>query len=808
MNDTNTNNDSTLIINLNEEYKIKIEDGKNFNTSIFKEVYEAALKNVEEIVEQSSKNNTYDDFNNIIAFTGERGKGKSSSMISFRDALVGKNSDNHKSFFSNSVVLANTQFATIDIVDPSLFRGGESLFEIILAQMFDKFQNKISKHDCNLSDDSRRNIIKQFQQVFENLQIINSDRKELYKKESIEALSRLATSSNLRKCFKDLIAIYLKEFEEKKDFLVIAIDDFDLNISGAYEMLEDIRQFLIQSNIILLVACKIEQLRETINVKLNNQKLSIDFEKKSEKYLEKLIPFTRRLVLPDVKKIKKIDFEIRKGNSVLFESNSSNLYEIVKNDLYNNFKLVFKTNQVGYIFNLDTIRGIQNFFNLSNSNNISILKKYILNEIEKNKIEFDFFKSLDDVKIEHCNLTIIKFLFEKYKISELRTLSISKIPERISIGDVIYSMKCFEDKLSFNDYPGLKFISTLKAFYSILIQEQELINNEIYSEFARYGFISFDFKILAENDKGQSRDHFTYGGKDEQIKKLNIESLDQSNLFLLSQFIYILGDNKNYRIEYEKDTLTDSYKKITLSPFSLLNNIYNYQPLFRIFKIKEEEDFVIKNLKWFKNSIFIKQLFNPSFSINYFDNLSSFRKLHIKEELPDNYFDCFILLFVYGSIYSINNKDLVEDFISYPIIKVLLFSFHSRNKKSFSIINKLSEEYPVLKEYDENNDLVSDDLIKIINSMYSESGQEVEATSKESQIFEKLKILLKRIKDRPNYKIQTLSTIINEIKDIDEFNSEVDNLSSFKEGINSLDDSMVKETKQELLKYLTKKING
>src|SRR5690606_25994226 len=122
--------------------------------------------------------------------------------------------------------------------------------------------------------------------------------------------------------------------------------------------------------------------------------------------------------------------------------------------------------------------------------------------------------------------------------------------------------------------------------------------------------------------------------------------------------------------------------------------------------------------------------------------------------------------------------------------------------------NKLSDEYPVLKEFDDKNNVVSDDLIRIINSMYSESGQEVEATSKESQIFEKLKTLLKRIKDRPSYKIQTLSTIINEIKEIDEFNSEVDSLSSFKEGINSLDDTIVKETKQELLKYLTKKING
>ena len=93
-------NNTTLEINLNEDYKIKIEKGKDFNQSIFQNVYKNALKSVIEIVKHSDKdNNDYDDFNNIIAFTGERGKGKSSSMISFRDALVNKESMCHKPFF-------------------------------------------------------------------------------------------------------------------------------------------------------------------------------------------------------------------------------------------------------------------------------------------------------------------------------------------------------------------------------------------------------------------------------------------------------------------------------------------------------------------------------------------------------------------------------------------------------------------------------------------------------------------------------------------------------------------------------------
>lgn len=305
-------NEPNLIINLNEEYKIKIEKGNQFYKSIFKDVYTAALNNVEGIVDQANQQNDYDNFNNIIAFTGERGKGKSSSMISFRNALINHHLEINSEFFSNKKEIVSKQFATIDIVDPSLFRGGESLFEIILAQMFNKFQVDIKCEKSKVSDDDRRALIKQFQEVFENLQIINSDRTDLYKKESIEALSKLATSSTLRNCFKDLVSIYLQKFERQKDYLVIAIDDFDLNTSGAYEMLENIRQFLIQPNIILLIACKVEQLRVVVLnhfyrefellLKYHSTEITeLDLINKSEKYLEKLIPNEKRLILPNPK---------------------------------------------------------------------------------------------------------------------------------------------------------------------------------------------------------------------------------------------------------------------------------------------------------------------------------------------------------------------------------------------------------------------------------------------------------------------------------------------------------------------------
>lgn len=804
-------NDSTLTINLNEEYKIKIENGNEFKKSIFKEVYDAALKNVKEIINQSSRDNKYDDFNNIIAFTGERGKGKSSSMISFRNALVGKKDEKHIDFFNENTNISANEFATIDIVDPSLFRGGESLFEIILAQMFEKFQNEIKKNDCKISDDSRRNIIKQFQQVFENLQIINSDRKELYKKESIEALSRLATSSNLRKCFKDLITIYLNEFEEKKDFLVIAIDDFDLNISGTYEMLEEIRQFLIQSNIIVLISCKMEQLKETIKIRFLDLKLPEYNCQKTEKYLEKLFPFSRRLILPEVKKIKQIDFEIKKDNEIVFESKSSDLLTTIKMDLYKNFNLIFDTDQIGLIFNLETIRGIQNYFNLSNSNNITTFKNYLLNEISKNNIETDFFTNLNNVKIEHLNLSIIKFFHEKYKVPDLRSLINSKIPDRISVGDVIFSIKLFENETSFNEYHKLRLIETLKIFYIVIIKEQEFLKNDIKRKFGKNGFVYIKDKILPAEDKenGKSRNFLTFGGKEEQIRKLEIDFLDEINKFIFTQFVFILGDNENYRNEYEKEILTENYKKITLSPFAIFSNIFNRDTLIHIFNIDINDEFIVNYINWSNNSKFIDQLFNPSFSVNYHNNLNKFRTLYVKVELPDNYFDCLVLLFVYGSIYSIDNNEIVTDFLNSPIVRLLLKSFDMRNNKSYSIVNKINAKYSVYFSDIKNDDnKISNDLIKIFNKIFTESIFENEIIDDKDEVLEKLKKLSKRIKARPGYKIQTLTTIINEIKKINESHFEVKNLSMYKEGINSLDEEKVNKTKVELLNYLNKRING
>lgn len=447
-------NKTTLEINLNEEYKIKIENGNQFDQSIFKDVYKAALINIIEIVKQfeKDKDSKYDDFNNIISFIGERGKGKSSSMISFRDALVNKGENEHVSFFIKEEELKNKLFAEIDIIDPSLFKG-ESLFEIILAKMFQKFQTQIKISDNRICQEDRRVIIKHFQEVYENLKIINSDRKDIYKKESIEALSNLATSSNLKQCFKDLVSNYLKNFEKGKNFLIIAIDDFDLNISGAYDMLEDIRQFLIQSNIIILISCKMEQLEDSITNQLcseyssysrvlsneRNLKISNDLEINrypkvnqvleygnresllytirfsANKYLEKIFPLHRKISLPEllikdarsiiyigdnnkIASIRLDEIEQSKNDELRMELHSSNQLFIGNNLSITISEIIYKKS--GLFINSpalrknsffpDNFRSILNLLSIFKKNNIcDELLRYTV-QLSKNKLSYEY----------------------------------------------------------------------------------------------------------------------------------------------------------------------------------------------------------------------------------------------------------------------------------------------------------------------------------------------------------------------------------------------------------------------------------
>lgn len=736
MNESNTINDSTLIINLNEEYKIKIEEAKNFDTSIFKEVYEEALKNVVEIVNQSSKNGEYDDFNNIIAFTGERGKGKSSSMISFRNVLV-SNVDNKKEWKSlkNSSVLG-TKFAQIDIVDPSLFRGEESLFEIILAQMFQKFQLEINETNCKLNDDDRRNIIKQFQEVFENLQIIKADRKDLYKKDSIEVLSRLATSSNLRDCFRKLVITYLEKFEKfgkDEGFLVIAIDDFDLNISGTYEMLEDIRQFLIQSNIIILIACKLEQLQEVVELYYKDKKITINPEFKAKKYIDKMIPFGRRLLLPDLKVLSNTNMKVVSNNNILFQSKCVDFKIIILKIIYDQTGLIQPLNRLNQNSIIpETLRQTQSFINiLFGTNQLYQLKNYLIQEKLIDKDIYSLLTELDEVNDDLFLLILSKKLIKLYtekvddqilgirpirnrKSTAFRIINNTNIPDRISIGDIVYLLREYENDLKVDNYQSIKDLSILKAIISLRINNIVSTDKGLY----KYSLINEYVDVLPT----ENRNSFEFN----KIDIASLNSLNEEIKIFFSLWIQYLGAGfPDYRNKLDKDIIEPNYtSKGGISPINTLNNIHNLDIFSKIFEFDIHNDLCNELKKWNENSTVVKQFSNPSFTLKVIDHLKSFRALEVKESLPDNYFDTVSLLFVYGLIFSLSKiedeyliEGLVENYIDNPLVKETITNFNLKgySYKSTSVLKKkYNLDFKI--KYDISQ------LAEIINDLYEKNN--------------------------------------------------------------------------------------
>ena len=126
--------------------------------------------------------------------------------------------------------------------------------------------------------------------------------------DDLEMLSNIGDNTNIKNNLLDLITKFLK-FVNEKDYLVIQIDDTDLNVENAYYISEDIRKFFMIPNVIVLMATKPEILTKAIEQEyiknfsflINENKESYhEYYKMASKYLQKLIPGTRRIMLPEI----------------------------------------------------------------------------------------------------------------------------------------------------------------------------------------------------------------------------------------------------------------------------------------------------------------------------------------------------------------------------------------------------------------------------------------------------------------------------------------------------------------------------
>lgn len=310
-----------------KEFKVYVADNIQEDDLFFNE-YRKAAEMLNEILKYNKKSDNrlkLEYENNIIAFCGERGEGKSSVMLSFVKAMRSNSKKNQK-VFEDFNEIENVNFSEPIIVDPSLFDKTHGILDVVLAKIYNEVDGikKNSQMD-NLNEYEK--IIAQFQKVYKYVLLINNQKKTLDDEYDYEGdigrLVRLGDSTNLKSELNALIDMYLgvrmcDKSATKKNKLVIAIDDLDLCSNKVYQMTEEIRKYLILPNVIIVMALRIEQLEDCICEKNardyavsidrfnDNNRLKNDIITMSEKYVNKLIPKARRVYLSRIGSFQKL----------------------------------------------------------------------------------------------------------------------------------------------------------------------------------------------------------------------------------------------------------------------------------------------------------------------------------------------------------------------------------------------------------------------------------------------------------------------------------------------------------------------
>lgn len=319
----------------NNEIKIDgmgyhFESLKDFENSFYKNVYKEAYLRVDDIIKHAQVyDKTYkrisssiqSDFPNIITFIGARGVGKTSVMLSFMEALKDYSNNNRNQGFYSFSSNENIVFTCLDCIDGSLMEHGEDIFKTILAQMYRKFTDLEAEGEIHKSSDfdfRKQELLRGLEDVYRTVcEIENMSSSQFMAGEAYMSSLRSFSSSqkvrrdlvNLIKRFTDLMRYnrYGQSELSGEHYVVIAIDDIDLNIQNSFSMLEKIHRYCTVPNVIVLLTLDIQQMlsivtRHFYEVAPKVNKLLVAQEQYvrnlSMDYLEKVLPINYRIYMP------------------------------------------------------------------------------------------------------------------------------------------------------------------------------------------------------------------------------------------------------------------------------------------------------------------------------------------------------------------------------------------------------------------------------------------------------------------------------------------------------------------------------
>lgn len=330
------------VIRIDRTSDIHYEAAEEFKMSVLSTAFKKAFRITEEIVksaenalngsgstpDKGTKTRNDEQFCNIIFFTGERGTGKTSAMLSYMEFL--------KDYYRNAnSPEADTKLGDLKFDDSKyMFTGLEYIDapslnkkEDILANVLSKMLKKLNEEEGNSRGSSgivkeddyeykKQKIRRQFSEIYQRVKDLRSD-KDLMQMDSdmyLDTLERMSLTRNVKDSFKKLVNAYLDimvypgsrgAISNKNHFLVISIDDMDMNIQRGFMLLEQIRKYLMVPNVIVLLSANYDQLLQIcINYYAKKFKPIKDYNDTeiyiynlSREYLEKMMPISNQVRL-------------------------------------------------------------------------------------------------------------------------------------------------------------------------------------------------------------------------------------------------------------------------------------------------------------------------------------------------------------------------------------------------------------------------------------------------------------------------------------------------------------------------------
>lgn len=310
------------------------EKAESFKESFFKELYNQASeivvminkanrnKKIEDVINNWSFEQKLLDVQNVIAFTGRRGTGKTSVMLAFADSLVaGEYSDKAKE------ELKNTRFYSFPYIDASLLEKDEDIIEIVLSKMIMELNEKINTPNHR----SLTQFEAYYNDVKENIVNVYNQYASLKKSDTFDSTSscsvmeKIAEKHDVRYQIVKLVKKYIdcmitldighvsNQFQREGDngYLTICIDDIDMSQKSQMEIMQSIYQYLMIPNVVVMISLNLPMLSASIEREFYQKICTSNSEEKDAihlsreqtyNFLKKVIPFDMRITTPSWRK--------------------------------------------------------------------------------------------------------------------------------------------------------------------------------------------------------------------------------------------------------------------------------------------------------------------------------------------------------------------------------------------------------------------------------------------------------------------------------------------------------------------------